>query len=286
MRYPTRSNRLATALAATMLAACALPCAAAQPSQPSQPAHVPRTKHERPAGYLPPGALDIVGILPPAPMKGGPRYEADRQIFRETRALKGSARWAMAIGDANLDPAALLDHFACSVNMQLTPAQVPRLLHIVRRASCDAGRATGAAKHHFRRLRPFWIDNGPTCRPRSLLGKSFDYPSGHATVGWMWAMILAQAEPDRASEILERGRSIGQSRIVCGVHNASAVIAGRMTATAVMTAVMATPAYQHDLAAARIELSALRRTAPRPNPEQCAIESKLVAEGYGPPSGR
>lgn len=290
-----RRHRLAQALAVVLTAAFVGSCSVVEPIQPGsvaapiqpgsaqgplRPGLVPQRARQRLPGYLRPGALDITRILPPAPVKGGPRYRADRRIFRETRALRGSARWAMAITDANLRPAQLLRHFACSMDAEVTPDQVPHLLHIMRRASRDAGHAIATAKHHFRRLRPFWIDEGPTCRPRTLVGATFDYPSGHATMGWMWAMILAQTEPDRATPILERGRSIGESRVVCGVHNASAIWAGRMTATAVMTLVMATPAYQRDLAAARGELAALRRSVPRPNPEQCAVESKLVAEGY------
>jgi membrane-associated phospholipid phosphatase len=46
-------------------------------------------------------------------------------------------------------------------------------------------------------------------------------------------LILAELVPEAASDVLARARAFGQSRIVCGVHNASAVEAGWMTATAV-----------------------------------------------------
>ncbi len=52
--------------------------------------------------------------------------------------------------------------------------------------------------------------------------------------GWTWAMSLAQLAPDRTAPLLARGRAIGDSRVVCGVHNESAVDAARVAATAVM----------------------------------------------------
>ena len=52
-----------------------------------------------PAGYLKSGAFDVLAILPPAPRSTDPRGVADRAIFKATRALQGSPRWALATND-------------------------------------------------------------------------------------------------------------------------------------------------------------------------------------------
>lgn len=65
-----------------------------------------------PAGYLKPGAFDVLAVLPPAPKPTDPRGLADRAIFRMTRSLQGSPRWVMATNDVSLAPA---DLFAISV---------------------------------------------------------------------------------------------------------------------------------------------------------------------------
>jgi acid phosphatase (class A) len=202
-------------------------------------------------GYLAPGTFDILAVLPPAPRAGDARYEHDRRVFRETRALEGSPRWAMAANDAELGNAALLQHFSCSLGLELEPGQAPRLITLLQRVSRDTSAAAGVAKQHYQRQRPFWIDAGNTCRPREELGNSFDYPSGHTTAGWTWG-------------------------IVCGVHNASAVQGGQLTATAVVTVAATTTAYQQDLLAARTELAALR-SAPHAEPAaaRCATEAAL-----------
>ncbi len=143
--------------------------------------------------------------------------------------------------------------------------------------SSDAGRVAGSAKDYYKRLRPYFIDEGEICRPRDELGKSFDYPSGHTIAGWAWASALAQVAPERATPILARGRAYGESRIVCGVHNVTAVDAGRLAATAVALLAQLNAQYQADLAAARAEYAALKQAAPRPDVARCADEAALVA---------
>ena len=148
---------------------------------------------------------------------------------------------------------------------------------VAKRAERDAGREMGVAKAHFQRKRPFWTDPGNICRPREEIGDSYDYPSGHSTAGWTWALVLAQVAPDRASQILARGRSIGESRVVCGVHNASAVEGGRYTADAVMAVISTNPKFRADVAAAHAELAKLRKSGAQPDPARCEKEAALVA---------
>lgn len=182
----------------------------------------------------------------------------------------------MAASDAELSNAALLQHFSCSLGIELRPEQAPRLIHMLQRVSRDTSAAVGIAKEHYQRQRPFWIDAGNTCRPREELGNSFDYPSGHTTAGWTWGLVLAQVAPDHATALLARARAYGESRIVCGVHNASAVQGGQLTATAIVTVAATTAEYQQDLLAARTELAALR-SAPHAEPAaaRCATEAAL-----------
>ncbi|HXC58852.1 MAG TPA: phosphatase PAP2 family protein [Steroidobacteraceae bacterium] len=233
----------------------------------------PRT----PGGYLSAGT-DLMVVLPPAPQKGDATSEADRRIFRETRALQGTPRWEMASADAALGSAQMLQHFSCSLDIELTAQQAPRMLQILQKATRDATQAMLKAKDFYNRERPYLVDEGPICRPREETGTSSDYPSGHSTAGWSWAMVLAQIAPDRAVPILERGRAIGDSRVVCGVHNASAVEGARMLVSATMAVVMGIDAYQSDLAAAKQEFSALRaQPHATPEPARCEVERKLVA---------
>jgi acid phosphatase (class A) len=236
-----------------------------------------------PAGYIDAGQFDVRSVIEPAPSRGDPRYEADRAIFRATRALAGSERYALATNDVQTGAPAMLQDFSCAVGVTLTPGNAPRLMQVSLRAARDTGAQVGRAKEAFRHERPYVIDEGPTCQaPAELFDvranrASYDYPSGHSTWGWTWALVLASAAPDRAQQVLERGRAYSESRVVCGVHNQSAVEAGMLAASATMAVVQATPDYQADLAAARLELEALRESSAE-KPADCDIEARLVAQ--------
>jgi acid phosphatase (class A) len=238
-------------------------------------------------GYLEPNEFDVTRVIEPAPRKGDPRYETDRAIFRTTRALKGSPRWQLAISDAVYNTPALMEDFSCAVGVRLTPEAAPRLTSVLDRATLDTSRQSGKAKAVYQRERPFLIDHGPTCEPPSTLydttnkRMSFDYPSGHSTKGWTFALVLSAIAPDRAQQIMERGRAYADSRFVCGSHNESAVEAGMFSASATMAVVSTKPAYQSDLATARLELQSLRASG-RPAPENCAAEAALVAQRVMP----
>ncbi|MES2420954.1 MAG: phosphatase PAP2 family protein [Pseudomonadota bacterium] len=235
------------------------------------------------SGYLTPGAFDLLSVLPPAPKPDDPRGIADRAIFKATRALVGTPRWAMAINDVKLAPADMMRNFSCATGVALSPQIAPRTAALIARASSDTARGTGIAKNFYKRQRPFLIDQGAICQPAAEIADSYDYPSGHTTAGWTWATLLAELAPDRAAAILARGRAFGESRVVCGVHNASAVEAGRLSASATLSAERDVPAFKADFAAARAEIHALRRdpTTPKPAPALCSQEAALIAQRIG-----
>ncbi|MBA4809243.1 phosphatase PAP2 family protein, partial [Brevundimonas sp.] len=116
------------------------------------------------------------------------------------------------------------------------------------------------AKRGFTRPRPFVTEPAETCiAPEPWLAASGSYPSGHAALGWAWALVLAEMAPDRADAVLARGLAYGESRVICGVHYPSDVEAGRIVGAAMVAALKADPAFQADFAVAARELDEARR---------------------------
>jgi len=230
------------------------------------------------AGFFAPGlAPSALATIPPAPKEGDSRNAADWEIFRKTRALEGSDRWALAQADDSYKPADLLKDFSCSVGVTLTPENSPTLTSILSRTTIDAGLAAEGAKQVYRRTRPFMHNPGNICIARTEgLEKSFDYPSGHASLGWMAGLVMAQLAPDRASQSLARGRAYGESRVVCGLHNMSAIEAGRTNAAGVFAGLQGLPDYRAAIAAAQAEFAAARASSPVPDAAACAKESELI----------
>ena len=220
---------------------------------------------------------NAVATIPPAPKEGEGRNDLDWKIFRETRALEGSDRWKLAQSDNSYLPKDLLKDFSCSVGAELTAENAPTLAAILGRTTIDAGAAAEAAKQLYKRTRPYMHNDGNICIEKSdALGKSFDYPSGHASLGWTAGLVMAQLAPDRASQVLARGRSYGESRVVCGVHNMSAIEAGRTNAAGVFAALQGSSAFVAAMAKAREEVAAARASGATPDAAWCAKEAELI----------
>jgi acid phosphatase (class A) len=225
-----------------------------------------------PSGYLSgAGILEMIRVLPTAPAAGSPRDNADREIFKATRSLQDSPRWKLAQIDNDMSVKGILSAFRCAMGMTLTRENAPRFAALLGRVSDDANVLTGPPKVHYHRSRPFLIDEGPVCVARP---DTPDFPSGHSTFGWATGLILAEIMPGRATEVMARGRSFGESRVVCGVHNASAVEGGRVVGAALVAALNASQEFQADLEAVKTELAAVLRNPP----SNCAAESALIAK--------
>lgn len=149
--------------------------------------------------------------------------------------------------------AIVLADFSPAAGRKLSPEADPALAALLRRVQFDVGEAVKAAKLVWKRQRPFHLDKGRTCQPLDQV-TDYDYPSGHTSWGTAVALVLAELIPDRATEILARGREYGDSRYICGVHNLSAVDAGRFAGASVVARLHGDAAFQQDLEAARKEL--------------------------------
>ncbi len=204
--------------------------------------------------YLSGPGVALEQVLPPAPKTGSVEDQADRASFRATRALEGSARWRQAIGDADEAIPAMLADFTAAAGRPLSPTATPALAHLLTRMRSDVSAGVNAVKPVYARRRPFLVDAGPVCQPRAMLVNSFDYPSGHTSWGTAVAIVLAELVPARATEILARGRDYGDSRVICGAHNASAVAAGRQAGAAMVARLHGDSGFRTDLGAARREL--------------------------------
>ncbi len=231
------------------------------------------------AGYLPKGATpDSLAIIPPAPDPHSPTQARDDAAAKAAQAFRGSPRWTLATQDADLTFPAAADDYACAVGVRIGAETTPRLYQLLRRTLTDAGLSTYPTKTKFQRPRPFMVAGGSTCTPQDekMLRGDGSYPSGHSAVGWAWALILAEAAPDRATQILARGRGFMQSRVVCNVHWQSDIEAGATMGAAVVARLHDEPDFRAYLEAARSEIAAARTAGQAPQ-RDCAAEASAAA---------
>ncbi|MBA4147276.1 MAG: phosphatase PAP2 family protein [Verrucomicrobia bacterium] len=193
--------------------------------------------------------LDSVALLAPPPLEGSAEYKADiasaRAVFNE-RTPGDEAR---AITLQKL----IIFNFTPAIGDFLQPGKFPKTEAFFDNMKPEIKPAIDAPKDHWKRIRPYDVDK------KLWLGEpesSFSYPSGHATVGMIQALVLAELFPDKREAILAIGRDFGWARVVIGKHFPTDVYAGRVLAQGIVRELMASPEFQKDLAVAKAELQA------------------------------
>lgn len=227
-------------------------------------------------GYLKSNDLPNSLVLLGAPPQGGSAALARDEAAREaTIALRGKARWDMARTDADLQFPQPAKNFSCAMGVDISEKKTPRLYSLMQRVLTDAGLSTYGVKNKYNRTRPFVVHNEGTCQPdeESVLRQDGSYPSGHTAAGWAWALTLAEVNPKRSDDLLKRGLSFGQSRVICNAHWQSDVDAGRIMGASTVAKLHSNPEYLADIKAARTEVE----TADRPSVD-CDVEDRALAE--------
>ena len=261
-----------------MVFAAALATGCATVTAPTNPADLPQVRPNYVIGYLEPAELpDSRALLPPPPAAGTAALAADEEAYRSTRKLLATPRGALATKDANLGFPNAAETFSCALDMPISAEATPHLNMLLRRVRADASRTTDKAKDFYKRRRPFMAHGDLSCTPKEKM-KDDSYPSGHSSIGWAWALVLAEIAPDRANAILPRGVAYGQSRVICGVHWKSDVEAGRLAGAAAVSRLHVNPVFAAQLAAARKEIEAARAAGAK-SPLNCAAEARALAEG-------
>ena len=163
-------------------------------------------------------------------------------------------RTAADVADARADQEVSVFRFADVMGPSFTAARLPRTAALAQRACRESSRYTAAAKRYWNRPRPFVA----SAEVEPVLRKSADgsYPSGHATCGYLWAILLSEMLPEQRAAIFERGLRYGRNRAVGGVHYPSDVEAGRIAAAAIATAMFSSESFRRDFEAARAETRA------------------------------
>jgi acid phosphatase (class A) len=230
-------------------------------------------------GYLPKeDQLDSKEFVLPAPAEESALQVLDIAWSQNMLGLRGTARWDLAINDADLLFPAAEDTFSCALGIPVSEKNTPALYMLLRRTLTDVGLAPYTAKNAYQRERPFMVSGEPICTPEDeeVLRKDGSYPSGHTAIGWGWALILTELAPDRAEAILARGRSFGESRNVCNAHWYSDVVAGRLVGAAAVAKLHANDEFLAAMDAARRDIDRARAAGLTPNID-CKAEAAALS---------
>jgi len=202
--------------------------------------------------FLAPGDLDPALLLPPPPADGSPGARDEIAELHRIEAARTPVRFAQAKRDDEIeDVRSIADGLGPAFDLAKLPATAVLFADLRNEDSVAAKRAKG----FFLRTRPWHAD--PTLNPcnRSDAVKSA-YPSGHATMGYAAAAVLARLMPDHAQAVLARASDYAESRLICGAHYRRDIEGGQVLGTALVAALMTKPEFRRELEASRAELTA------------------------------
>lgn len=201
-------------------------------------------------------------LLPPPPDAGSITFLNDQARYSWGKTMRNTERGAQASRDANVDGNGVPMAFSEAFGVDINEETAPEILKLIVGMREDAGDlATREAKNFYNRQRPFSFYEEDTCNPRQQaeLSTNGSYPSGHTSIGWATALVLAEINPERQNEILQRGYEMGQSRVICGYHFQSDVDAGRLTGSVVVARLHADPSFLKQLDKAKKEFKGLKK---------------------------
>ena len=92
-----------------------------------------------------------------------------------------------------------------------------------------------------------------------------------------WALVLSQLAPERAEQILARGRAYAQSRIICNVHWRSDTEAGMSVGSAAFARLQNNALFQATMSVARDEIS--QKLGGDIDKKVCDAENAILASG-------
>lgn len=221
-----------------------------------------RWHDDRSTRFLPDDTSAFVAqfTAPPAANSAATRAELDELLALQ--AARSPADMAAAQADRKTE----ITRFYGALGLDAAdPPELPNVERLAGRVEDDVRIYVRTAKHHFRRLRPYEIE--PRLEPciRNVQD-DLSYPSGHAAFAWAMAGTLSDLVPERRAALEARAAEYARQRMVCGVHFASDLAAGKQAAEWLMHSIRMQMKYSRESATASVELREALRLPMQPPP--------------------
>jgi acid phosphatase (class A) len=193
--------------------------------------------------------INLLLLLPPPPALNSERMKAELGEILTIQVTRTKEMEARAIADATES----IWRFADVVDSpKFTAAALPKFAAFFERVVETEGAVVDPAKDVWKRLRPHLYSD--LVKPVVPLSKSGSYPSGHATVGTLMGIELANMLPEKRAEIMARAWEFARNRVVGGVHYPSDIEMGRISGTVIAQTISTHPDFSQEFEAAKAEL--------------------------------
>jgi acid phosphatase (class A) len=164
-----------------------------------------------------------------------------------------SARTPEIIAECKRDQTFGYKLFEDVYGKDLTEDHAPKFHKLMKTVLAVTSAVNETAKKKYQRLRPY--QQHPDTVHALFTVNGFSYPSGHSMGSFTLAVVLGAVFPDKQQAFLDRATQIAQSRVDAGVHSPSDIKEGEALGKATGAAIVASPAFQADLAQVKAELA-------------------------------
>ncbi|MCX5790835.1 MAG: phosphatase PAP2 family protein [Elusimicrobia bacterium] len=196
-------------------------------------------RHDGSAVYLNKARLEALDF-PPPPAPGSPLDRTDFLELHDWQARRTAGQCAKAAAEGD----AYFDQFFGELNPFTGPLPKESRKFLLRVRE-DISTAVSILKDRNTRPRPFLEDAALT----PCLGRigGLAYPSGHATIARVYALMLTEISPLRRSEFMARGDEAALLRVIGGVHHPSDIAAGKQLGDILFGRFMQDPSFRAGL---------------------------------------
>lgn len=162
--------------------------------------------------------------LPAPPLLGSPSQSRDEDILRRAQKTRTEEDCKRALDEVDVSVESLFAKRGGCLNGE-EAERVKPLLNLV---GGDSYYFSEKLKMDFPRKRPFeYLEGIHPCVPKEVTAS---YPSGHALLSRLQALILSDLMPNRRERCLARANEIAADRVLGGVHHTSDIEAGQKVA--------------------------------------------------------
>lgn len=191
-------------------------------------------------------------LLPPPPADGSPVQRAEMDELHRIEQTRTKAQFDSAMTDETTESVLA---FAGVMGPGFDLDKLPKTKQLFDDVRAEEKNAAKLAKNYFKRNRP-WIADPKLVACATDDEPQSSYPSGHSTMGYAMAVVLAKLAPEKADAIMRRAQDYAHNRLVCSMHYESDIVAGEALGTTVAAEMMTTAGFREEFDAARAELIA------------------------------
>ena len=175
-------------------------------------------------------------FLPLPPTTTDASFYNDWYRYEWGKTMRSTERGQQAVKDAAHTLEYFSEIYSEPFGLTISKENTPEIWALLERLLATTQLCKDKAKSQYMRIRPFVQFNEPTPVPadEEKLKTNSSYPSGHTTMGWGIALVLAEINPARQDEVLKRGYEYGESRVIVGFHYQSDVDHARILTSALI----------------------------------------------------